>query len=108
MGMTDQNDLRVAVFEADLLDAFLDSGEVFAKIGIDQDVSLRCVYKVNGEIRRPNPVQITRDLKCGKWLVPVCLCQQRDRRKNEAQHQSPDRVHRRYSPYAVQLCTLCY
>ena len=53
VGMADEEDLCVAVFEAQLFDTVTDRGHIFREIGIDQDVALRCVDQVDGKIGRP-------------------------------------------------------
>src|SRR5437016_13819206 len=49
--MAGEKDLRVAVFETALADALFDLRKILGKIGIDQNISLRRVDQVNGEIR---------------------------------------------------------
>ena len=50
VGVADEQDLGVGVLEAESFDARADGGDVFREIRIDQDVALRGVDEVDGEV----------------------------------------------------------
>ncbi len=69
--VADENDFRIAVFESELLDAFLDDRQILLEIGVDQNVAARRVDQVDGQICGAYVVQIAGNLKRRKLGVPI-------------------------------------
>ena len=86
--VADENDFRVAVFEAELLDALLDERQILFEVGVDQDVALRRVDQVDGQIGGADIVEIAGDLKRWKLGVPIRIgLRQHDGRSQEEQQE---------------------
>ena len=56
MRVADEYDLRIFVFETELFDAVPDQREVAFEIRVDQNVALRCIDQVDGEIGRADVI----------------------------------------------------
>src|SRR5437899_11670031 len=85
MRVTGENDLRVGIFETEPVDVLLHEREVFRKIRIDQNVSLRRVDQINRQISRSNPIQIAGDFERRKLAMKVRILLCRDRRRQYEQ-----------------------
>ena len=77
VGVADEQNLRVLILKAKALDAFPDGRNVFWKIRVDQDVALRSLNQVDGQVRCADPIQVSRNPECRKFAVPVSLSEKR-------------------------------
>ncbi len=71
VGVADQDDLGVGVLEAELRDGLLDRRHILLEVGVDQDVALRRIDQVDGQIGRADVVKVAGDLEPRDFAVPV-------------------------------------
>src|SRR5208283_2089746 len=71
MRVADQKDLGVAVLKAKLLNALFDCRHVLFEIGVDQDVALRRVNQVDGEVGGTDVVQVAGNLEGREFAMPL-------------------------------------
>ena len=85
MCMADQEDLRIAVFEPELLDTPLHRRQVLFVIRVDHNIPLRRVDQIDGQIRRPHPIEIAGNLERRKLAmhVGIALREQRARARQK-------------------------
>src|SRR5258708_38639926 len=81
VSMADENDLRVAIFEAKLLNTRFDCWNVLLEVCVDEDVPLRSVDQISRQIGGAHIIKISGDLKRGKSAVVVRIALRQSRRR---------------------------
>ena len=80
MSVADEKDLRIGLFEAELLDALSYRRHVFRKIRVNENVPLRRADQVSSEIGCTDVIEVAGDLECRECGMPVRVRLRQERR----------------------------
>src|SRR5215475_3133567 len=71
--MADEKDLDVSELESELFHTRLDKRDIFLKIAVNKDVSLRGGDQIVSEAFATNIVEIPRNFERRKWFGPISI-----------------------------------
>jgi hypothetical protein len=73
VGVADENDFRVTVIEAELLNAFANQRQILREIAVDEDIPSRGLDQVDGEVSGADVIEVAGDFETWEFVVPLSV-----------------------------------